>query len=931
MGSAAKALVNDLGYPIVLDLGLQDPSESFKLSVKFADTESRDNCAAIRIKFVLSDIPGDIGSIYEYYVIGEETNVGSMTPGAWEQIQIFKSDFYFENNGGSVWPDLGWNTITAIIIEIELKDPASGGKSCSVSFDNLYYSPIGKLDGSDLQWTYTYYNSLTDTESDFADTFLNPLGFLSSAKVELQFPATPYTNPPLANPNKIRIYRMGGTVTQFQRVDEIIYVPGFPFTYIDNIPDSMLEEALEDDNQLPPDGVIGCEIYDNRLWTWGGIQNGIVEPLNRLRFSKGTRIEHFPASNYIYVGSGNEQIQRVLEHDGELFIFTLTKVYRVVGQNETSYRAVSTAVNQGLTNRFCACRGPHGLFMRAYDGIYEFPSGRKISEPINQIFFGENVNGIEPIAAGRAPEESMGFYDSKLFFSYCATTDPTIRNDRTLIWDIIYERWAWYIYGAQSLFTEPENNILVGCNLTQWYTLIEGIPGDTRRSGNFPMRLEYGHSDQCDVGFRGIPCIIDTKEYDLGSPDQEKQFIDLTVDADTQGYPITVEGSFDGQPHESLGIIQTTERARTVLPIVMGDENSKMAVRLSLRIMFESAIGATSSTRIYKIAHRILVEPPRHGTYVTDWSNYGSPGPKYFHKLWIEMETFGIPLTEIEIQIDQTIAKTLTENLSTLGRQKLYYGLGIDHRGTLARLKFVTDGEHEIKVYDHGFDFIPEPPLINSLQMPWTDNGWPYRKLWKHIELDIDTEGKLIEFNFWLDGAISQTFSVVTNVREHVIQSLNQEQFGKLARLTVDVNPIGTDGLLQGVRIYADPIYMTDQRNPEVTVSDSFEQTLANDRIKVLRRIWYVIDNPNEVVTLRIYMDNVLKGTFSIPNTNSITPKLEMRRLDMPGGFKGRYMRFVFTSGQAFEIDWKTCEFLLRDINTEDGYRPPRLEPPATY
>jgi|GEM_PF-3309316 len=937
LGSALKIFVNSDGDQIVKDFGGLDPAESFKISVKFADADSISNCTKVRLKFVLSDTPGDAGGKYKYFAVAEETDLSGFTGGVFSQIRFYKSDFAFTNNSGTTLPNLGWQTVTAVIVEIVTADPGVGANTCIVSFDNLLYSPVGKLNGSDFQWTYTFYNSKTDTESDFADPFINNLGALTDQQIQLNFPPTPSTAPPLSNPDKIRIYRMGGTLTQFQRIAEIDYIEGFAFSWIDNVSDIDAGDVIEEDNQLSPEGVEGCEIWDNRMWTWGGISlDGIAEPLNRLRYSKGTRIEHFPAENYIYVGSGNEEIKRVLEHDGELFIFTTTKVYRIVGQDGV-YRAQSTSVNQGLSNKFCACRGTRGLFMRAYDGIYEFPNGRKISEPINPIFFGEEVNGIEAIAAGREPEESMGFSDSKLMFSYCSTTDPLIRNDRMLVWDTLYERWSWRIYGAQNLFFEPETNLLIGDNLTQWYAVVPGVPVDVRRSGNYPMHLDYGNGDECSAPITGalvtygIPCIIDTKEYDLGFPDQEKQFIELVVDADTQGYPVTLQVSFDGGEFEPVGTIQTFGRQRIPFAIVMGEENSRFAVRMSVRMQFESDPNADASTRIYKIIHRVLVEPQRRRTHVTDWDYCGTPGPKYFHQFWVEMDTFGHPLEKIEVEVDHQIIKTIVDNITADGRRKLYYGLGIDQRGIISRLKFYTDGDWEVKIYGFGFECIPEPPLLNTIQMPWTDNGFPYRKLWKHVELDIDTEGKLIEFSFWLDNQVSQTFQVVADVRQRIVQSLAAESFGKIGRITVDVDEVGSDGLPQGVRLYTAPNYITDQRNPDVTLADSFEQVLAYARKKILKQMFYVIENPNEDVQLDILIDNTFKNTFTIPANGDIYPKYSVRRMDFPGGYKGKLFRYSFSSNQAFEIDWAKTNIVLRDVNTEETHRRPEPAPPATY
>ena len=936
-GSALKLFVNDIGYPIVKDFGVYDPDESFKLSVKLQDAEAKSNISKVRLKFVISDIPGDSGTKYKYFATAEVSDFTAFTPGSWQQVQLYKSDFVFNNYSGAQLSDLGWNSVSAVIVEVTTKDPVSGGGTCNVSFDNLWYSPVGKLTGSDLQWTYTFYNSKTDTESDYADSFINTLGALNNESVQLVFPPTPYTNPPMANPDKVRIYRMGGTLTDFQKVGEVDYVAGFGFTWIDNVGDEDAGDVLEEDNQLPPEEVEGVEIWDNRLWTWGGVSlDGIREPLNKLRYSKGTRIEHFPSDNYIYVGSGNERIMRVLEHDGELFVFTTTRVYRIVGQ-DGNYRAQSTAVNQGLTNKFCACRGTRGLYMRAYDGIYEFPNGRKISEPMNDIFFGGTINGIEPVASGREDEEAMGFSDSKLVFSYCATTDPTIRNDRILIWDTLYERWFWRIYGAQNLFFEPETNILIGDNLTQWYSIVPGVPVEVRKSGSYPMRLDFGNADECsdpdtgDLIQNGIPCIIDTKEYDLGYPDQEKQFFELVVDADTQGYPVSLQASFDGGEFEPIGIIQTVDRQRIAFPIIMGEENSRMAVRMSVRMQFESDPNADASTRIYKIVHRVLVEPPRRRTHVTDWDYCGHQGPKYFGQFFVEMDTFGHALQKIEVQIDNQTVKTITDNITANGRQKLYYGIGVDVRGTLARLKFFTDGDWEVKIYDMGFEVLPEPPLLNVIQLPWTDNGYPYRKLWKHLEMDIDTEGKLIEFTFWLDNAISETFQVAADVRQKIVHSLNAESFGKIGRITVDVPGLDANDQPQGVRMYGAPNFITEQRNPDVTLADSFEQTLVYERKKIAKQFFYVVENPNADVTLQVYVDNLLYGTFTIPSNGATYPKYSIRRMDFPSGYKGKLFRFSFSSSQAFEIDWTHSQVVLRDVNTEETHRRPRLEPPATY
>jgi len=694
--------------------------------------------------------------------------------------------------------------------------------------------------------------------------------------------------------------------------------------------------VMELDNQLPPDKVKGVAQFDNRLWIWGGEIAGVPEPPNRLRFSKNVRVEHFPTNQFAYVGTGSEQIQNVIEHDAELFVFTLTRVYRVTGSGDTR-DAQSTPVNQGLKTPYALARGLRSIYMYAYDGIYEFPSGRKISEPINSVFFNEAINEIAPVAQGREHLCSMAFWDSKIYFSYCATDDPDISNDRILIWDTIYERWHWYIYGAQSMYMEPENNILVGSNLVQWDSIVDGQAAGFHYSGAWPMRMEFGFVDECQDGLRGIFWAVDTREYDLGYPDQEKQFIDLVVDADTQGTPILVQAGFDltgastDPGHDSIGNVLTNGRQSVVLPILMGEGESRLAKRIAIRILANTSADATAATRLYKIIHRILLEPPRHRTFVTDWSNQGIPGSKFFRELWVDLDTFSQPLDSIEVHVDQTLRQVLNRIPAVTGQTRLYFGLNLDMRGTLARLKFVPMAENEVKVYEYAFQVLPEPPKINTVQTPWGDEGWPYDKLWKEVLLDIDTAGIPIGFDFWLDGKIKESFSVTTlDGRALITHSLERDTIGKLGRVTVSESYLDPNCCLpQGVIFYGAK-YVIDKEPADVTLADSYDYVHGFDRLKILRRLWLSMKNPDCDVTLEIYADGVLEITKTIA-LDSIATGFSKRRIDIDSAIKGRLLRFVFSAPFAFKLYWNRSEWEIRDLNTEDGYRRQPMIPPQTF
>lgn len=857
--------------------------------------------------------------------------------GVWNRIRVKKSEFARIGESAITAPDLNWDTVAAIRIDIKNIDVAVGAKDCYLYLDDFVRLTTGKLFGVDYQWVYTYYNSETDTESDYSDPIVIPYPGANYDQYRLAFPSCPNNTPPNPDPDKIRIYRLGGTTGTYQFVAEVPYTQGvFPADYVDNIPDYLQGQTLETDNQLPPDKVKGVALYDNRLWIWGGEFAGVAEPPNRLRFSKNIRVEHFPVNQYVTVGTGSEQIQNVIEQDGELFVFTLTRVYRITGSGE--FRdAQSTPVNQGLKTPHALTRGTRSIYMYAYDGIYEFPSGRKISEPINQVFFGEAVNEIAPIAAGRETLSALAFWDSKVYFSYCATTDPLITNDRILVWDTIYERWHWYIYGAQSMYMEPENNILVGSNLVQWDSIVDGQAADFHYGGAWPMRMEYLFADECIGGLRGIFWAVDTREYDLSYPDQEKRFIDLAVDADTQGTAILIQAGFDltgvqnEAGYDSIGNVITNGRQRVILPILMGEGESRLATRIAIRILANTAADASNTTRLFKIVHRILPEPPRHRTFVTDWSDYGTPGPKFFRELWIEYDSFGQPLDSIEVQVDQTVRQILTQIPANSGQTPRFFGINLDTRGTLARLKFVPMGENEVKVYDHGFKVLSEPPMINTIQTPWSDETWPYDKLWKEVLLDVDTGGAPIGFDFWVDGQMKESFIVQTmHGRALITHSLEKDTFGKLGRVTVSEDYLDSNCCLpQGVIFYSAK-YVIDKEPADVTFADSYDYLHGFDRLKVLRRLWIAMKNPDADVTLEIYADEVLVSTKTIV-LDAMATGFDKRRIDMEAGMKARLFRFIFSSPFAFKIYWDRTDWEIRDLNTEDSYRRLQMVPPQTF
>jgi hypothetical protein len=173
----------------------------------------------------------------------------SLTPGTgvWILLKTAKQDFIRVGTSEEVDPTLNWSTISAIEIDIKNVDTTSGTHASTVYFDEFNLESTGHLFGVDYEWTYTYYNSLTGTESDYADPIDVPAPGANYSQFRLSFPVCPVTTPPNADPDQIRIYRMGGTITQMQLVNSapIAYTPGVaPSDYIDDVGDNLLQDIL---------------------------------------------------------------------------------------------------------------------------------------------------------------------------------------------------------------------------------------------------------------------------------------------------------------------------------------------------------------------------------------------------------------------------------------------------------------------------------------------------------------------------------------------------------------------------------------------------------------------------------------------------------------------------------------------------------------
>lgn len=798
----------------------------------------------------------------------------------WTELLVPRSEFF---KAASTDTTYGWADVKAIRIGLKLTG------ACTFYFDDWTLVGGGELSGSDLLWKYVYRVSATGTRS-------NP----SPESAELTTTAAPdrqsvtvlvrNSNDPQID--KIDIYRLGGSAETYRLSGTIANNPnaaGAYAPYADNVLDAELTDDIETDNDLPA-LARGGVIHNESLFTWGTL----TDAPNIVRFTKRVNIEQQPSAYTLNVGTGADKIVTLIEDGGRLVAVTRRTFYQIVGTDPTSYVPLETGYRRGMVdNPEDYAVAPGRIYHRDYDGIYEYPGGKKISQMIDGVFHGQTINGISPVNPTAVAEERMAFFDNKLYFAYPSGSSNF--NDAVMIYDVLYDRWWPCDLPLRAMYWEQESSILTAAKFD-----------------GYVYQLETGITDNGSA----IAFELQTKYIDVGLPDQDKIWGDMTLDLDTGGSDVSVLLAFDnGDTLETAVTVNQDGRGLVQIPINDGD--SIEALNCQIRI----SGSVSTAVVLYKAILRIIVEPPKRRTYVTDWSNSGSPLRKRFTTLVLELDTLDGLGVDVELQLDGATTATQTfSSVITDGRQVVYLGVNEDTVGTTWRLKFtqVSDSLRSVlKLYDFKIDFLPQPMAPDVVQSEWTDKGSAYEKYWKEVLIDIDTFGASRTVEFQLDGETAQSFTVTADGRRSLVQSLDADLIGNLGRVIIT----GGDTALYTVD------YVTQAEPADVTRADSLEQTFGFDREKIVKRLWIAYKAPADI-TLNVYADEVLVATKTIP-ASALPTGWEKIPVRMPPN-KGKLYRFIFTSSSAFKIYFEQSEVELKPLNVERGYARYKFRPPQT-
>jgi hypothetical protein len=410
--------------------------------------------------------------------------------------------------------------------------------------------------------------------------------------------------------------------------------------------------------------------------------------------------------------------------------------------------------------------------------------------------------------------------------------------------------------------------------------------------------------------------IIETPWNDQGAPMQRKRFRKMLVEVNNLGPGgINVEAQVD---HHSIAV------SPTIIPAVIDDRGRTVysfsfepdTVGILWRCILRSDDG--SMMRFFRAWVEAIPEPFQEYRHESPWTDQGVASQKRLRDVIVEADTGGHNVT-VTVWVDGYSLPT-TYTLNTTARHRTVFSLPIDTIGKIMRI--TATSAFPFTIYGHEFKYFEDSIEETIIEMPWTIEGWPYKKLWKEVVVQADTGGEPATMDFWLDGEVTaQQFTFQHNGRLLSTFSLAKDTIGKIARVTFGAK------IMRNYQI----TYVIDKLPADVTLADSWTQTFDFDRYKILRRLWMSISNPDADVTYELWIDNVLKQTGTIAADPTPDPSFSKRKIDLPSAKKGKLFRISFKSTAAFGVFWEKSEIELKDLNVEDGYRRQKLPPPQTF
>lgn len=330
-----------------------------------------------------------------------------------------------------------------------------------------------------------------------------------------------------------RIYRTPADTTSYL-VDQDIAVG--TTTGTTSQADTALAGEVEIDNDPPP----------HASWCFGYLEHMFLcrdrDNPHYLWWSKRYRPEQVPAENFIEIGHPQDPLQCGVAYGGLAGVFTRLTKYRILGNTTTGFIHQEAMTKRG-TPAFNAVEATeHGIIFPALDGIFVtqlVSPDVEVSNEIEPLFHGEEVNGFYPINWLAAAQFSSAVFKGRYYLSYADSRSST--PNMLAVYSFDTKRWYFYDHPLRSLFAEEEHNVLTAGTQT-----------------GFVVHLETGEDDEDEA----IALEVETRDYageEGGNILKFYQF--LKLDADTKGEYINVDFYLDDSRRATLYLAHDGRRS----------------------------------------------------------------------------------------------------------------------------------------------------------------------------------------------------------------------------------------------------------------------------------------------------------------------------------------------------------------------------------
>jgi hypothetical protein len=904
-GTATRTIALDLGQFVI-----PDDSDDFDFIHFWLRVDQPKNLKEVRVMFDVDPVTNDFTQNYywkgieadlftpviDFVTTAKEGRDDGLRDSALDQAfedDEFDSSFDFEEitRGEQQWTEFyitknqfqrvgsdpnDWSNVAAIRIVVEANEcgPVVVHIDDGKMVGGVAYRLFGNEEfGSGYDWRYVYRNSSTGSISPLSPTD-DPLTVeRTRADVTITFSTD-------LQVDKIDIYRRGGELAAQWLFSDTIpnNTGGGTVSFFDGLQDGDLGSIIETSQIEVPATATVVAIHQNRAWL-----DDSANP-DRLWYSRKLKIEEFESSGFIVASQGGDRVRRPFALNDQLYVFTDRSIERIVGTAPSQFQPLATGAQRGLFAKYAITHGASVIFFRAYDGIYAFGgSGRaeKLTEQIDPLFEGFAVEGFNAIDGTQSDSERLGFFDNRLFYAY---TD-TGATRREMVYDLLAQRWE--------PSDRPSTSFLLLDDLGEF---------QSGRADGFVMQRETGNQDDgTNITFEAR-----TKFYDFGAKQQEKNYTELIVDADTAGQDVTITAHFDNDNTSAvLGTLNTSGRTQVHFPINNGE--GTFARNMAIGITGDNG---NVRMRFYKVVPNFWIEPRTQLKTITDWADYGTPKRKHLRQLQLEMDT-GSTTADVRVFCDgsSTPVETFLA-VSTTGRQRKILSLPFDTTCKVARISVnSTSATVPVKVYTHTFDWLDDSlEATTRMQTPWDDIGVSTEKFFNELVLEIDTNSQDVTVTPEVDLVNQPAFTVNTAGQKRLYLSFPKDTKGSLIRLLISADT-STEF------IYYNHAYeVLPEPRPGGGTSGDNSQTewssMGWAADKRLRQLVLEIDTFGNPLDVNVEIDGVISETISVTTTTG----RELLILSLAADTIGKICRLTFNSPGSNDFLYYTHDFeFLKD------------------